>query len=306
VRAIVLCLCLAATQGAVTSEARAQTEDVAAVASRHFQRGVDLYGEGDFRGALVEFKRAYALLPRAPVLYDIGQTEFQLQEYAQALQTLERFLAETGPNAAHHAEVKDTVETLRGRVGRIDLSVDRAACDVTVDDQPSGSTPLAQPLLVSVGRRRVAVSCAGQPPGVRNVDVAAGQTVPVEIAAALLSVGPVEATLAVAPRSRISHRVVVAAWTLTATLAAASAGFYTAAVVESRELDRLRSSYPVAPDRFSDRLSLTSRLALTADILAVVTLVAVGTSTYLSLGARAERRVQVGLTANGLIAHGSF
>src|SRR5207253_1725396 len=110
--------------------------------------GVELYNEGDFRGALVEFKRAYTLLPRANVLYDIGQTEYQLQEYAPALRTLERFLAETGPNAAHRAEVEETVDVLRGRVGRIALTADHGECEVTVDDQPAGTTPLAQPVLV--------------------------------------------------------------------------------------------------------------------------------------------------------------
>ncbi|HWE28509.1 MAG TPA: hypothetical protein VHB97_10930, partial [Polyangia bacterium] len=50
-------------------------------AGRHFQRGVDLYADGDFRGALVEFKKAYTVWPRANVLYDIGQTEYQLLAY---------------------------------------------------------------------------------------------------------------------------------------------------------------------------------------------------------------------------------
>src|SRR5439155_2226394 len=87
-------------------------------ASTHFQRGVDLYNDGDFRGALVEFKKAYTIWPRANVLYDVGQTQFQLMDYAGALNTMNRYLAETGATAAHRAEVESTVEVLRGRVGR--------------------------------------------------------------------------------------------------------------------------------------------------------------------------------------------
>src|SRR6476659_10093471 len=100
-------------------------------AGKHFQRGVDLYNDGDFRGALVEFKKAYATWPRANVLYDIGQTEYQLLDYASALKTMERYLAETGPNAAHRAEVESTVEILIGRVGSLALvlDADAAGCE---------------------------------------------------------------------------------------------------------------------------------------------------------------------------------
>src|SRR5438874_7689952 len=117
-------------------------------AAKHFQRGVDLYNDGDFRGALVEFKKAYGLWPRANVLYDIGQTEYQLLDYASALRTMERYLAETGANAPHRAEVEASVEVLRGRVGRVILTTD-PACDITIDDQPVGTSPIDTPILVS-------------------------------------------------------------------------------------------------------------------------------------------------------------
>src|SRR5438270_13477045 len=146
-------------------------------AAKHFQRGVDLYNDGDFRGALVEFKKAYSVWPRANVLYDIGQTEYQLLDYASALKTMERYLAETGPNAAHRGEVESTVEVLRGRVGRILLTTDAGACDVLVDDQPAGTTPLDGPILVSVGPRKVAVHCAGDRAAIKRLEVAAGETV---------------------------------------------------------------------------------------------------------------------------------
>src|SRR3954447_13314049 len=113
-------------------------------AAKHFQRGVDLYNDGDFRGALVEFKKAYDTWPRANVLYDIGQTQFQLMDYAGALNTMNRYLAETGPGAAHRSEVESTVEVLRGRVGRVLLTTEVAGCEVTVDDQPAGTTPVQQ------------------------------------------------------------------------------------------------------------------------------------------------------------------
>jgi len=38
----------------------------------HFQRAVKLYSEEDYRGALVEFKRAYELSNNYVILYNLG------------------------------------------------------------------------------------------------------------------------------------------------------------------------------------------------------------------------------------------
>jgi hypothetical protein len=51
----------------------------------------------------------------ATVLYNIGQTHYQLQNYAAALVMLERYMAEAGTNAQHRPEVEQTLEILRTR-----------------------------------------------------------------------------------------------------------------------------------------------------------------------------------------------
>jgi hypothetical protein len=285
----------------------AQTEVPARDASRHFQRGVDLYGEGDIRGALVEFKRAYALLPRATVLYNIGQAEYQLQEYASALRTLERFLTDTGPTAAHRAEVQQTVEVLRGRVGHIALTADHEDCEVTIDDQPAGTTPLSQPLLVSIGRRKVALSCAGWPRATRDVEVAAGQTVSLD-----LRVGPASSTAggltgraSEAPGLQTGKRGTIA-WIATAGLGAATLGVYTAAILQSRQLVRLRRTYPVNMRQLDNNARMTSRFALAGDVLAATTVVAAGVASYLRWGTGAGRGIEVGLAPTSVSIQGRF
>jgi hypothetical protein len=266
----------------------------------------------------VEFKKAYTLLPRAAVLYDIGQTEYQLQEYAPALRTLERFLTETGPNAAHRSEVLETVQILRGRVGKIALTTDRAGCDVSLDDQPSGTTPLAEPLLVSIGRRRIGVVCSGWQRVTQDVEVSAGETVPVT-----LKVGPAPMAPGAAPAvatslsspvdpfsHRTSRRTVITAWGVTAGMLGATVALYAAALVQSNKVDNLRNSYPVTPDVFDDKLRVASRLALAGDILAVATAAAAGLATYFTLTSREEPAVQVGLLATpagaGVTLHRTF
>src|SRR5438876_6791259 len=65
-------------------------------AAAHFRRGVDLFKEADFRGALIEFRRANQLAPSFRVLYNIGQCYLELQDYGGALRSFQAYLSEGG------------------------------------------------------------------------------------------------------------------------------------------------------------------------------------------------------------------
>jgi hypothetical protein len=270
----------------VATTARA---DATRDASRHFQRGVDLYNDGDFRGALVEFKKAYELWPRANVLYDIGQTQYQLLDYAGALGTMNRYLAETGASAAHRAEVEATVETLRGRVGRLALTTDVAGCEVTVDDQPSGTTPLSQSLLVSVGPRRIGVACAGRPLAWRQIEVVAGerQELELRLPPPLIARAAPPPPVAAADK-RLSYGSVAAGWISTGLLVAATVAVGSSTLVEHNDLTALKRSYPVSAGALDRQASLVERLSIVSDVLGAGALIAAGVSAYLTVRWRKE------------------
>jgi hypothetical protein len=278
-----------------------QTRD----AGKHFQRGVDLYGDGDFRGALVEFKKAYSIWPRANVLYDIGQTEYQLLDYAAALKTMERYLAETGASAPHRQEVESTVEVLRGRVGRVALTTE-PSCDVTVDDQPCGMTPLDGPLAISVGLHTIAVSCAGRS-AKKRIEVAGGETQKVE-----LHPPPAPAILrpaVAAARDADAHKTTrpfVTGWIISGVLVGATIGFGIATLVEESRLNALRGTYPVQKNDLDRQQALTTGLAITSDILGAASVVAVGVSTYLTVKNERDKRLRVGIGTRGVQVTGSF
>jgi hypothetical protein len=160
----------------------------------HFQRGVAIFHEGDFRGALVEFRRAYELSHNYKVLYNMGQTEFELQDYAGALRAFQQYLADGGAEieASRRASVEDDIKKLSGRVAKIEIKTNAAGADVLIDDVVVGHAPLGEPVLVSMGRRKVAVQKGGLPPSARYVDLAAGDT-------ATVSLDVVEAPVATAP-----------------------------------------------------------------------------------------------------------
>jgi hypothetical protein len=278
-------------------------------AGKHFQRGVDLYNDGDFRGALVEFKKAYATWPRANVLYDIGQTEYQLLDYAGALKTMERYLSETGPNAAHRNEVENTVEILRGRVGKVALAIaDAPGCDVTVDDQPAGTTPLDAPLLVSVGLRKVAVTCAGRGVTQSRVEVAAGELVRVELKPPPPPIAAVRAAMASSAEARkaSTKSSMTIAWLTTGALFLATAGLGTATLVEQNKLGQLRNTFPVQKDTLDRQAALTTGLAISTDVLGGLTAVGAAAATYLTIKYDKERRLHLFPSGRGLSVSGAF
>ncbi|MEZ4297109.1 MAG: PEGA domain-containing protein [Polyangiaceae bacterium] len=153
-----------------------------AEAEQRFRRGIELYKEGDFAQALIELKRAYSLAPNYKVLFNIGQVQFELGEYAGALRTFEKYLAEGGAEVPEEKQVsvKADLQKLRLRVGRIEIVTPTEGAEVSIDDVPVGKTPLAEQLLVTAGRRRVTLSHAGRTLN-RVVEVAGGEVAKVEL-----------------------------------------------------------------------------------------------------------------------------
>ncbi len=85
-------LLAAATAGSPATAAAPPSGDAVSAARDHFQRGVELFREGDFAAALVEFRRTDELAPTYKLSYNIGQACFELRDYACALSAFRRYL----------------------------------------------------------------------------------------------------------------------------------------------------------------------------------------------------------------------
>jgi hypothetical protein len=276
-------------------------------AGKHFQRGVALYNEADYRAALVEFRRAYDIAPNAAVLYNIGQTYYQLQNYAAALSTLERYLNEAGATAPHRPEVEQTIGTLQARVGKVAISTNVADCEITIDDELVGKTPFQEPLLVSIGRRKVTAMREGRPAETRFVDVAAGDTV--QLALSLTDPGgrlPVAPGLSPAARESDGTGLVTAGWVTTGVLGAGAITTGVLAYVASRQLKDLRDSFPTSHDDLASKASRVSTYSTIADILGIATVIAGGITLKLALSRSRSHEVHVAVVPNGIQLAGTF
>jgi hypothetical protein len=180
--------------------------DRVAQARQHFNRGVKLYEEDDFRAALIEFGRAYEIAPNWAVLYNVGQSYYQLRDYAGALGTLERYLREGGDRIAkeRHAQVEREVEELRGRVARVAVVCSVSDADVTLDDAPVDRAALRAPLLIGAGRHTLAARRRGYASATRMFDIAGGDSIEVRLDLAQ------DARDAAAPREPPSYGAAIA------------------------------------------------------------------------------------------------
>lgn len=171
----------------------------------HFKRAVALFQEGDFRSALVEFRRAYEIGHNYKVLYNIGQTEYEVQDYAGALRSFRRYLAEGGAEieASRRASVEEDIKKLGARVARVEVKSNVEGAEILVDDVVVGKTPLREPVLVSIGRRKLTLQKGGAVSAPRYVELAGGDlsAVSLELAEPQAQPGPIAAPPPAAPTS---------------------------------------------------------------------------------------------------------
>ncbi len=277
-----------------------------------FQRGVVLFREGDFRAALVEFRRSYQLTSNFKVLYNIGQTEFELQEYASALRSFKKYLEAAGSqiDAARRSEVEESITSLGARVAYLDITCNVAGAEVLIDDVVVGRTPLTEAVLVSVGRRKVLAQKDGIATAARFIDLAGGDRTPVKLelaaaepvpqvtAAATTSAGPVASTKATAaPLVAEDSNPQTGLWVslgVTGALALGTGVLGGLALLAHGDAEKTVGTFGATAAEIKDARSKTQSLAIVADILGGAT-IAMATVSII-LGVRASGKSNTSAT----------
>lgn len=262
-------------------------------AQKRYDRGRELYDESDYRGALVEFQRAYELAPSFRLLYSIALVQYQLQDYASSLRSYQQYLQEGGNDvpAQRRDEVQREINKLRSRVATLTITTDRPGAEVAVDDVAVGTTPLTDPVVVSAGRRRITATLPGQAPVSRVVDVAGSDSVNVALAfgtpkeppAPVAAASQVETAPSVTKEVQQPRGVPWALWGTTGALAVASGVSGVLAMGAASDLKTKRDTFGATKEELNDASQKTKRFALMTDVLGGAALVAAGVSTYLTL-----------------------
>ncbi len=163
-------------------------------ARQRYNRGLQIYQEGNYEAARVEFERAYQLAPSYRILYNIGLCYEQLGDYVQAQSMLKRYL-ELGAadiNDERRREVDKELAQIRPRIARATLIMNTQGVELLVDDTcatdrdsasvncgvTNGST---RQILLNPGRRRITARKAGFLPETQVVTVAGSDNLEVRL-----------------------------------------------------------------------------------------------------------------------------
>ena len=282
-------------------------------ASTRFRRGVELYGEGNFEAALIEFQRTYDVAPSFRVLYNIGQAHLALRHYIDALQAFERYLEEGGdavPAERREALVRQ-VQDLRNRTGTVMVRTSVPGATVSIDDEPRGTTPLDAPIALDVGRHRIEVRASGFEATTRAIALAGGENATLAFELVPLPTITVErgAEEVDHRRMRSVGRIGLIATGVLAIGAGITGGLSLGA---NSDLERELEMFPGDPSQIADARDRTRALSLSTDVLGGAAL-ALGVTSLVLIVADArghaddeEPTVAVGVTRSGVIVGGRF
>lgn len=261
----------------------------------HHQRGVELSKQKNYRAALIEFQRAYAVAPNYRILFNLGQTSLELQDYAAAQQAFEQYLAEGGSEVPSdkRAVAESSLQKLKQWIAHVTVSVNVSGAEILVDDVVVGTSPLAKPLLVSAGRRRISAVKSGAPPVFRALDVAGGDTLEVKLEIvdtsaprpALTTSASASTPVAPPPPPPPPPRN-DALWYGVAITSGLTLGAVTTGLLALRERGQLNdrlNTFPSSASSIDSARRSTKVLAITTDVLGGAALISGGVTLYFAL-----------------------
>lgn len=142
-----------------------------------------LYEDGDYAGAFTKLESAYLASQDPRLLWNMAACDKELRHYANVLVLLERYLreAESLITPEEREATRQLVETVQAFVNELDLRVRPDGAEVSIDGVARATTPIAQPLRVDMGKRKLSVRKEGFLPYETELDLAGGQRLELEV-----------------------------------------------------------------------------------------------------------------------------
>lgn len=276
-------------------EGEPSAEDMAEARTR-YERGQELYDDGAYEQALIEFDRAYALAPAHRILFNIGQVAVLLNNYPRAIEALEGYLCGGGDKIEQkrRAAVEKELDTLYGRIAYIEIATNVEGAEIIVDDISRGRTPLDKPIIVNAGRHTIVAKKAGLMEDRETVVLAGTDRVALDLELLEPPAGQPASPIYVTPPTRDDPGTPGApppkpppepgtawiGWVTTGTLAAGAIVTGLLALKASSDLDDLKNTFPVSRDELDDQESQRLGLSVATDVLAGLAVVSAGVSIW--------------------------
>jgi tetratricopeptide (TPR) repeat protein len=273
-------------------------------ASTRFNRGLQLFDEGDYALALVEFERAYQLAPNYRALYNIGLVNVQLGRYADATRTFDRYLRDGGEEITpqRKVEVANALSELKLRTATVDVSSSVPFADVSLDGKPIDPTLFHGPTLIDAGEHTFRATASGFRPASQTVTLAGGDAASVR----LQLVGLSPSLAPEPPRDRGPHLFVPG---VVATGILAAGGIASSAILLAARarLSTLQNTAGSSESQRTGAANEANAAAAAADIFTGLAIAAGGVSIYLSLRVDHSPRAPSGaIVPQQIVLSGTF
>jgi hypothetical protein len=174
---------------AVTGPSTPPTAARLAEARLHFQQGVALFKEQNYDAALAEFLGAYGISGEPVVLYNMALTFKALFRYSEAMDILERYLAESAGHGhpvarERRAEVESIIAEMRSLLADVTIMLTPADAALRIDGRPT-SLDVQGIVKLPAGSHVIEAGAPDHVAGRREITVVAGtaQTVALDLAA---------------------------------------------------------------------------------------------------------------------------
>ncbi|MFO0761344.1 MAG: PEGA domain-containing protein [Byssovorax sp.] len=160
------------------------SDSLSGMAKAEYEAGKILYGDRDYANAIVKFQHAYDLSKDPRLLWNVAVCEKNLRRYAKMLATIQRYKKDgasmlTDDEKARAEEIIKTVATF---VSALTVRVAEDGAEVFIDDEKVGTSPLAGPITVDVGTRKIRAVKPGFRPAEVQKPVPGGGALSVDIA----------------------------------------------------------------------------------------------------------------------------
>lgn len=151
-------------------------------ASGFYEEGVKAAQAGEWETARAALVKAFALKPDARRAANLGLVELAAGKPRDAAEHLSFFLREAPDVSARDRQTtEDLLAKAKSKIGTVTVSVNVDQAEVLVDGRTVGASPLAGPVFIEPGSRKIEVRRAGFAPASQGVEVAAGSAPVVEL-----------------------------------------------------------------------------------------------------------------------------
>jgi hypothetical protein len=142
-----------------------------------------LLNNGDAAGALTKYTLAYDLSKDPRVLFDMALCERNLHRYAHMQTLLVQYKREAADtiSAEDRSDTDNAIAAIKKLVGSVRLAVNEQGATVTVDDQQVGFTPLADSIVLDLGKHALSVSKTGFNRVTQTVPIVGGDDIPLSV-----------------------------------------------------------------------------------------------------------------------------